>query len=214
MDPHGNVHIRNVDHPDAISQFFEESNNVDSHNQLCRGLIVLEKWWVTQYCWFRLHTTIVGIHANDMFRIANHHDLIPKGNYPINEFAGVSSQQLLDYAKQLESPLPPQKNRSLFHFSTISAEDTPPRSFGMTTPSTIDVSQAFYSLINQNGNKHHCNLTKKRRTKMKRIKQKGELSLPIKGTAMLRCVDIYASHATSPSAHQATSKRETASRST
>jgi hypothetical protein len=51
--------------------------------------------------------TIVGIHTTDTFCIAGRRDLIPKGNYPINEFAGELSQQLFDYAKQLESPLHP-----------------------------------------------------------------------------------------------------------
>jgi hypothetical protein len=102
MDSHGNVHIRNVDHPPAISQLFEESNKIDSHNQLRQGQLALEKCWVTQYFWFRLHTMIVGIDATDIFRIAGHHDLIPKGNYPINKFKGILLQHLLDYAKILE----------------------------------------------------------------------------------------------------------------
>jgi hypothetical protein len=102
-DSHGNVQICNIYRPDTISQFFEESNKIDSHNQLRQDLLALEKCWVAQGCWFHLHMTIAGIHATDMFCIASLHDLIPKGGYPINEFIGVLSQQLLDYAKQLES---------------------------------------------------------------------------------------------------------------
>jgi hypothetical protein len=163
-DSHKNVHIRHVDRPDAISKFFEQSNTIDSHNQLRQGQLALEKCWVTQDCWFRLHTTIVGINATDTFRMAAHHKLIPKGNYPITEFAGVLSQQLINHAKAIDSPMVPRNLHSSLLFKSP-AEDTPPRAFSMPTPSPIEHPEALYSLIDQNGKEHHCVPFKKERDK-------------------------------------------------
>jgi hypothetical protein len=165
-ESHKNVHIRHVDRPDAISKIFEQSNTIDSHNQLRQGQLALEKCWVTQDCWFRLQTTLVGINVTDTFRIATHHNKITKGNYPIREFAGVLSSQLLCHAKALESPVAPRNLKCSLRFkSPTLADDTPPRVLVMPTSSPSQPPEALYSLIDQNGKEHHCVRFKKARDK-------------------------------------------------
>jgi hypothetical protein len=111
-DSHKNVPIRHVDRPNAISKFFEQSNTIDNLNQLHQGQLALEKCWVIQYCWFCLRTKLVRINTMDTFCMVAHHKLIPKGNYPITEFAGVLSQQLITHAKAIESPVVPRNLHS------------------------------------------------------------------------------------------------------
>jgi hypothetical protein len=98
---HKKIHIHHVDRPDAISKFFEKLNTINSHNQLHRGQLNLDKCWVTQDCWFRLHTTIIGIDTTYTFHMAVHHKLIPKGYYPITYFSGVLSQQQITHVKSI-----------------------------------------------------------------------------------------------------------------
>jgi hypothetical protein len=161
-----NVHIRHVDRPDAISKFFEQSNTIDNHNQLCQGQLALEKCLVTHNCWFCLQTTFVGIDVTDTFRIAAHHSLIPKENYPIREFAGVLSSQLLRHAKALETPVAPLNLQCSLRFkSPTLTYAIPPRVLVITSPSPIHPPEALYSLIDHNRKEHHCVQLKKERDK-------------------------------------------------
>jgi hypothetical protein len=114
------------------------------------------------------------------------------------------SQQLPHYVKQLKSPLPPRDVHPLLRFSPSSAEDTPPRGRAMATPPPNDAPQAF----NRNGNERHCVPCKKEKDKNGK-----NHALPVKRTTRLCCMDSTAAHARSPSAHQVTSKHETAARS-
>jgi len=75
-DDWGNVHVRDVERPDIISRFFENSNTIDKHNQCCQSELALEKRWQTQNPFFRLFTTIIGINVVDCYLLADHHKLI------------------------------------------------------------------------------------------------------------------------------------------
>jgi len=55
-DDWGNVHICDVNRPDLISKLFEASNIIDKHNQARQAELALEKCWLTQNPYFRLHT--------------------------------------------------------------------------------------------------------------------------------------------------------------
>jgi hypothetical protein len=135
-DSHKNVHIHHVNRPDAISKFFEHSNTIDSHNQLRQGQLALEKCWITQDCWFRFQITFIGINVTDTFCITARHSLILKGSYPIREFTGVLSSQLLRHAKAIETPVAPRNLQCSLSFkSPTLADDTPPRVLVMLTHS-------------------------------------------------------------------------------
>jgi hypothetical protein len=118
MDYHKNVHIHHVERPDAISQFLEQSKTIVNNYQLCPGQFTLDKCWVTQNCWFLLHTTFSGISVAYTFRIATHPILIPKWNYPITEFTGVFSYQLLVHAKALELHVVTHNLQPSMHFKS------------------------------------------------------------------------------------------------
>ncbi len=51
-DAFGNVHVRSVPRPEVISDFFDDSNCVDIHNQLRQFAIKLEKKWITSDAYF------------------------------------------------------------------------------------------------------------------------------------------------------------------
>ena len=102
-DEDGNVHVRYVDQPDVISKFFQDSNCVDKHNQARQYELALEKKWVTDDCWFRLATTLVGISVTDTWKLAAHHCLLARHKETtITTFGGVLSKQLITYAKKLD----------------------------------------------------------------------------------------------------------------
>jgi hypothetical protein len=97
-------------------------------------------------------------------------NIIPKGNYPIKEFARVLLHQLLIHVKALGSPVVPRNLQSSLHFITSTfvsslVDDTPPRALVVPTPSPIEVPEALYSLIDQNGKEHHFVPLKKERDK-------------------------------------------------
>jgi hypothetical protein len=60
-DAFGNVIQRLVERPEILSDFFQKSNTIDKHNQLRQGDLALEKRWLTQDPYFRLHTFITGM---------------------------------------------------------------------------------------------------------------------------------------------------------
>ena len=114
---HGNVGVRHVDRPDVISKYFKDSNVVDRHNQVRQFKLRIEKGWVTLNPYFRLFTTVLGIHVADCWKLAHYHNLInqkktaffvdedPEDSLPIKKFSGILSQQLLNMADCLKKTL-------------------------------------------------------------------------------------------------------------
>ena len=96
--------------PDVVSKFFSYSNSVDVHNHLRQACLRLEKNWITTDCWFRIVTTVVGVNAVDMYRLARYHGILLKGKLKLvldkfdyngvnkcsmQEFAGILSIQFM-----------------------------------------------------------------------------------------------------------------------
>jgi len=134
----GNVHIRDVEWPDIISWFFENSNTIDKHNQCHQSELALENWSQTQNPFFRLFTTIIGLNVVDCYLLADHHKIInhwiPDKEYKMTiiNFAGVLAHQLIcnvDSLLSLHSPTS-QELRSLLSSSIA------PNSISITTPET------------------------------------------------------------------------------
>jgi len=114
VDKYGNIEIRLVERPQVISDFFYDSNSIDNNNHGRQYELALEKKWVTQKCYFRLTTTMIGLNVTDTWMLMHHHDLYPlhvKNRYtnseqkkvPMKPFAGMLSGQLLYMAEELEN---------------------------------------------------------------------------------------------------------------
>ena len=104
-DAFGNIHVRDVDRPDVISRFFQESNCVDRHNQARQFELAIEKKWLTDSAVFRLYSTMVGINVTDAWKLAAHHHLLSyrqKKNSTALSFAGILAKQLLVLAAYVE----------------------------------------------------------------------------------------------------------------
>jgi hypothetical protein len=71
-DVNGNVAQRSVPRPAVISDYFKDSNVIDSHNQARQSELKLEKHWITFDCWFRLVTTLIGMTVTDCWRAFKH----------------------------------------------------------------------------------------------------------------------------------------------
>jgi len=164
-DDYGNVHVRDVDRPDIISNFFQSSNTIDRHNQARQFELALEKRWLTKDCFFRLFTTIIGFNVVDCYRLADHHGLInhriPDSDYKMTmvTFAGFLSYQLLTNVELLLSFYNPTANevRSLTN-SSINQANT----VTVQTPETLSTltpqDQIFLSLrvlYDANQGEHH-----------------------------------------------------------
>ena len=74
-DQHGNVHIRKVDRPQVLSNYFARSNAVDVHNQSRQHDLALEECWVTNCPWFRLCTTMIGFVVTDSWKLVKNNSL-------------------------------------------------------------------------------------------------------------------------------------------
>jgi hypothetical protein len=102
-DGFGNLKSRQVERPQILSEFFQDSNVVDSNNQLRQDGLALEESWVTTNCWFRLATTLLGMNVTDSFRLADYHGIINWGKredsgMSVQRFAGVLGLQLIKNA--------------------------------------------------------------------------------------------------------------------
>jgi hypothetical protein len=72
-DKFGNTKERSVICPAVISQYFDSSDAVDSHNHARQFLLALEKHWVTHNPWFRIDTTIIGMTVVDAWKCLQYH---------------------------------------------------------------------------------------------------------------------------------------------
>lgn len=88
-DEHGNVITRAIPRPNIISEYFAVSPRIDNHNQSRQADLALEEEWLTQDCWFRIHTTVHGMVVVDAWKLCRHH-LAPQhrlAEAPILDFA-------------------------------------------------------------------------------------------------------------------------------
>jgi hypothetical protein len=109
-DSYNNVCVHKVDRPAIVSQFFDDSNCIDSHNHVRQFELALEKRWFTRDPFFRLHTTLTGITVNDVWRLSQYHKLITskkdedgKNVLTIKQFNGVLAKQLIKIAMSCEN---------------------------------------------------------------------------------------------------------------
>jgi hypothetical protein len=72
-DKFGNTKERSVIRPAILSQYFDISDAVDSHNHARQFLLALEKRWVTHNPWFRIDTTIIGMTVVDAWKCLQYH---------------------------------------------------------------------------------------------------------------------------------------------
>ena len=77
-DEHGNVVSRDITRPVIIGDFFSQSNCVDVHNQLRQYGLHLEKKWITNQPYLRLHTTLVSIITVDTYHLSHFHSIMQK----------------------------------------------------------------------------------------------------------------------------------------
>jgi hypothetical protein len=82
-DTNGNICIREVERPSIISNFFYNVNTIDVLNHLRQFCLKLEKKWVTQSGYFRIHTTLIGINVVDTMMLGIHHGLLHQQNHGI-----------------------------------------------------------------------------------------------------------------------------------
>ena len=115
-DLYGNVMVRRVPRPKILSNYFERSNVIDSHNQLRQNELALEQFILTNNCWFRLFTTLVGMTITDAYRAHKHHMKKTTRNFPIVSFADRLGYDLLSNQMDRISMGYPLLNQQFIHF--------------------------------------------------------------------------------------------------
>ncbi|CAB9527834.1 unknown protein [Seminavis robusta] len=71
-DSLGTIQERLVPRPAVLSEYFNDSNVIDTHNHVRQGELKLEKRWVTHDGWFRIATTIIGMTITDCWKLIKH----------------------------------------------------------------------------------------------------------------------------------------------
>jgi hypothetical protein len=67
LDENGHRVERPVLRLAVLSRYFSYANVVDVHDQMRQGILDLEYTWVTQNCWFRIATTLLGMTVTDAY---------------------------------------------------------------------------------------------------------------------------------------------------
>jgi hypothetical protein len=103
-DSYNNVCVRKVDRPAIVSQFFDDSNCIDSHNHVRQFELALEKRWFTRDPFFRLHMILTGMTVTDVWRLSQYHKLIAnkkdedgKNVLTIKQFTAMSCENEADF---------------------------------------------------------------------------------------------------------------------
>ena len=87
---------------------------IDKHNQSRQADLALEKHWLTQNPYFRLHTTMIRINVVDCYKLADHLKIInfrmeKEKKMTIMHFVGYLTKQLISDVSSLlsfDSPMP------------------------------------------------------------------------------------------------------------
>jgi hypothetical protein len=107
-DAYSNVCVCKDQRPVIISTFFNDLKCVDSHNHVRQYELALEKKWLTQDPFFRLHTTLTGMTVADEWKLASFHKLISNAKdeegKPViskKKFSGNLSRQFINISVRL-----------------------------------------------------------------------------------------------------------------
>ena len=158
------------------------ANMIDRHNQVRQFELALEKRWLTQNPYFRLHTTIIGINVVDCYKLSEHHDIInhriPNNEYKMTmtQFASVLANQLINNVDRIlcfYSPLSQEVTSLLDAPSNITVSNESQESTSSTSKLTADqLPISLRKIADANGTEHHqiayeitTGSTGKRRTK-------------------------------------------------
>ena len=97
-DENGNLCTRVVPSLIVVFRYFKDSPKVDKHNQSRQHDLALEELWLTQDCWFRLHTTMHRIVTTNCWKLVKYHVSSNHGmqNINVNDFADVLAKRLID----------------------------------------------------------------------------------------------------------------------
>lgn len=142
VDSSGNKCEREIQRLCVLSRYFAYSNVVDVHDQMRQAILDLEYTWVTQNCWFRLFTTLLGMTVTDTYLIVKssvHEDHCEK-NIPFIDFADLLAFELLHYEDEVDSGRP----------------RAPRRSLGVPAPAVDPVDEAAVSLLPPNRHRLEC----------------------------------------------------------
>ena len=170
-DTNGNICIREVERPSIISNFFHNVNTIDVLNHLRQFCLKLEKKWVTQSGYFRIHTTLTGINVVDTMMLCIHHGLLQQQShgiqvktflqkcntdqkeqddeditkYSMTTFAGILARQLLNLANDCD-----KKERSVRRMSINEHPSEINCIQRCNSLSSVSVSSSYCSMQNTN----------------------------------------------------------------
>ena len=94
-DPFGNVYDKIVERPEVADTYFTYCGAIDHHNKQRQGHLRLEKKWITQDPWFRLSTTLIGMHVVDAYQLYRYNIHKSYQSMSVLEFTEVLASQLL-----------------------------------------------------------------------------------------------------------------------
>ena len=110
-DKYRNLCVRHVSRPQEISLYFKYSNIVDVHNHSRQSDLSFEKKWITEYCYFRIYTTMLGIILTDTWILFKDRHCKGFRKISISEIADGLAKELLDQVKEATSlPLTNKSN--------------------------------------------------------------------------------------------------------
>jgi len=104
-DSYGNVYEKAVERPQIADKYFKACNTIDVHNNKRQYKLQLEKKWLTTDPWFRLSTTLIGLHVVDAYSLYLYHHRVEKQRK--------QHLQLLEYVEILAAQLVTGNENSL-----------------------------------------------------------------------------------------------------
>jgi hypothetical protein len=170
-DSYNNLCIHKVDRPEIVSQFFGDSNCIDSHNHVRQFEFALKKRWFAWDPLFCLHTTLVGMIVTEVWRLSQYHKLISnakdedrKNAMMINKFTSVLENHLLKIEMSYETksnPLlsPIMASISSWRVSPLSSDESADSYFAREEYTDAEGKYQGPSLLpmteQKSGKKHH-----------------------------------------------------------
>jgi hypothetical protein len=170
---HNNACVRKVERPAIVSQLFDYSNCIDSHNNVLQLELGLEKRWFTRDLLFCLHTNLTGMTVTDVWRLSQYQKLNSNSTdedgfnvLTIKKFTGVLANQLIKitmFCDTASDPLllPTAASRSSSVVSPLTSDDSTASSFTFTQAEFIDIMGAHHApslipMTKQKSGKKHC----------------------------------------------------------
>jgi hypothetical protein len=126
-DEYGEKQEKQVPRPEICDFIYDFLPLIDNHNKARQHHLALEKKWLTEDCWFRLFSTLIGFSVVDLYRLYRYDDEFKWKDVSIIKFSDMLCGDGLKLRERHTLPVPLRKEAqrgSVKRIRNVNGEET------------------------------------------------------------------------------------------